>query len=248
MPSAPTRTSAPTRRPSLMSTTTGHVCSSRSHSSANDVTSLPLKTVADVGRWSSKILCNSGRSMTPVKGMLRSSAGVFKSNLAYHSSRTPSLIPFVKLPVQVNLSTMSANMPSSIVFISSMAFDASWIGPPNRRNSLVFSKTWTSTCGSRRSAFARVNPPTPAPAITTLKGRSALISSGHASVSAVVVVVAAEAFVSDDDDLRNAARATTPPPPRGDGDDDDLDDGAEDWSPAATAAHASTAARRSSRR
>ena len=45
--------------------------------------------------------CSSGRSTTQVYGMPRDLAGDSRSNLAYHSLRMPSLMPLVRLPVQV---------------------------------------------------------------------------------------------------------------------------------------------------
>ena len=47
------------------------------------------------------ISCSSGRSTTQVYGMPRDLAGDSRSNLAYHSLRMPSLMPLVRLPVQV---------------------------------------------------------------------------------------------------------------------------------------------------
>ena len=53
------------------------------------------------------ISCSSGRSTTQVYGMPRDFAGDSRSNFAYHSLRMPSLMPLVRLPVQVARASIS---------------------------------------------------------------------------------------------------------------------------------------------
>mmetsp|Transcript_19231 Transcript_19231/g.49624 ORF Transcript_19231/g.49624 Transcript_19231/m.49624 type:complete len:260 (+) Transcript_19231:1328-2107(+) len=184
MPSAPISTSPRTSVPSsrfAMTPPPGRC--------VYESTPAPLRTMPCPSS-PSMISCKSGRSTTQVKGMPLSAAGVFKSNIAYHSLRMPSLIPFVRLPVQVALaSILSYNSRfSSFKFI--IALDASWMGPPKRLNAEVFSITVTLILGMFPSALASVRPPTPAPATSTCKGSSSVIESDAIATSAVAVATA----------------------------------------------------------
>mmetsp|Transcript_24080 Transcript_24080/g.56937 ORF Transcript_24080/g.56937 Transcript_24080/m.56937 type:complete len:206 (+) Transcript_24080:1730-2347(+) len=125
--------------------------------------------------------------MTPVYGIFLSSAGLARSNLAYHSVLIPSLIPFSLSPVYVNFSMIWLKTSSSISFRTCNALDANWIGPPKRLNSSVRSNTTTSIFGFFARLFANANPPTPAPAITTLSGLSFVISYENGPSLPVVI-------------------------------------------------------------
>mmetsp|Transcript_24082 Transcript_24082/g.56943 ORF Transcript_24082/g.56943 Transcript_24082/m.56943 type:complete len:209 (+) Transcript_24082:1538-2164(+) len=125
--------------------------------------------------------------MTPVYGIFLSSAGLARSNLAYHSVLIPSLIPFSLSPVYVNFSMIWLKTSSSISFRTCNALDANWIGPPKRLNSSVRSNTTTSIFGFFARLFANANPPTPAPAIMTLSGWSFVISYENAPSLPVVI-------------------------------------------------------------
>ena len=48
--------------------------------------------------WSSRICCNTGRSMTTLGFCPRAAAGFARSKVANHSFETPSLSPFTRSP------------------------------------------------------------------------------------------------------------------------------------------------------
>mmetsp|Transcript_67500 Transcript_67500/g.117447 ORF Transcript_67500/g.117447 Transcript_67500/m.117447 type:complete len:210 (+) Transcript_67500:97-726(+) len=139
--------------------------------------------------------------MTPVNGKFLDSAGLARSNLAYHSSRIPSLMPFSLSPVSVNFSMMLSYTGASISFSTCSALDANWMGPPKRLNWSVRSSTWTCIFGSLTRLLARARPPTPAPAIMTRKGFSSVISS----VVSANVPTSSAVPVSTAVDMANAA-------------------------------------------
>ena len=175
MPSAPMSTSPWTRSPLSRTAVTVP-----SFSYSYDEIAAPLRTLWLIRE--SSVSCRSGRSITHVYGMLRTFAGVPRSNLAYHSSRMPSLMPFVRFPVHVTCASISSYSDSSIARKFCIAFDASWIGPPKRLNSVVRSSTvystgtdvsWSACCRQ----FASARPPTPAPQMSTRRGSFSETSS-----------------------------------------------------------------------
>ena len=103
------------------------------------------------------------------------------------SARSPSLIPQRRVPVNVNASITRSKRVSSIALSVDSAFDANWIGPPNRANWPVFSYTVTSK-PAFSIASAVVSPPTPPPATATLSGRS---SSARGGASACICTAGA---------------------------------------------------------
>mmetsp|Transcript_31856 Transcript_31856/g.69705 ORF Transcript_31856/g.69705 Transcript_31856/m.69705 type:complete len:203 (-) Transcript_31856:176-784(-) len=190
MPSAPMRTSPRSVSPSSRTTETPP----RS-SWLYEATAAELRT--EVCTRSRSTFCRSGRSMTHVKGICRASAGVLRSNFAYHSSRIPSLMPLVRLPVHVASDSIVWYIPGSISRKERIALDASWIGPPKRLNSLVRSSTVKCTgvpfsaCAARQ--FARARPPTPAPEMITWSGFVSSIASARGPDSSTITASCAVA-------------------------------------------------------
>lgn len=80
------------------------------------------------------------------------------------------MIPHVRIPVKVNFSMTRSNRLSSISFSTDRALEANWMGPPNRAKADVFSYTVTSKPALSMQRAA-VSPPTPPPAMATLRGR-----------------------------------------------------------------------------
>ena len=96
-----------------------------------------------------------------------------EQNLRFQNSHVdwylPSLIPHARVPVKVNFSVTRSKSVSSISFKTDKALEANWMGPPNRWKASVFSYTVTSKpfLSVQR---AQVRPPTPPPAMATLRG------------------------------------------------------------------------------
>mmetsp|Transcript_2794 Transcript_2794/g.5803 ORF Transcript_2794/g.5803 Transcript_2794/m.5803 type:complete len:229 (-) Transcript_2794:10-696(-) len=164
MPSEPTRRSPSTVSPVESCTRT------RSPTVSQLMTSAPLVTVCPTR--SSNISCRMGRSMTTDDTCPRLRAGESRSNVANHSSDSPSLRPFIRLPITVASSRMRSYTPWSIRRIDSAALEAIWMGPPNGRNLEVFSYTWT-LYPIFKSTRAVHSPPIPPPAMIT----SSVVSS-----------------------------------------------------------------------
>eukprot|EP00953_Heterococcus_sp_UTEX-ZZ885_P031829 16665-Heterococcus_DN1.PRE.4 len=87
------------------------------------------------------------------------------------------MMPFVRTPVKVNFFMSSVKRSASIALIVLRALLANWIGPPNRLNESVFSKTVTSKPLCFKY-LAAMSPPTPPPLRMTRSGLASLISSG----------------------------------------------------------------------
>ena len=116
MPSDPTSMSPSTVSPVDSFTRT------RSPTCSHPITSAPL--VTHLPTRSSRISCSTGRSMTTDDTCPRFLAGESRSNVANHSSDSPSLSPFVRSPMIVAAARILSYTDSSMRRIDSAALDA----------------------------------------------------------------------------------------------------------------------------
>mmetsp|Transcript_56918 Transcript_56918/g.123151 ORF Transcript_56918/g.123151 Transcript_56918/m.123151 type:complete len:249 (+) Transcript_56918:1218-1964(+) len=125
--------------------------------------------------------CRSGLSTTPVYGRLEASAAVVMASKGQnHSVLRASTRPFFLQPVKENFVINFSKRSLSMSLMTERAFEASWIGPPNRANSSACSMMETFSVGTLQRALAAIRPPTPPPAIRTRSGFSSLTSSERA--------------------------------------------------------------------